>query len=56
MLQLDERYREIIILRHYCELSAAEIAERMGFESTGAVRLVCHRALARLRQVVEIRD
>ena len=53
LLQLNERYREIIVLRHYCELSAAEIAERMGFESAGAVRLACHRAIAKLRETVQ---
>jgi len=44
---LPEEYREVITLAHVVGLSRAEIAEQMG-KSEGAVRVLLHRALARV--------
>lgn len=45
---LPERQREVIALRHYAELSEAEIAEALGI-SRGAVKSHASRAAAALR-------
>jgi len=45
--ELPEEYREVITLAHVVGLSRAEIAEQMG-KSEGAVRVLLHRALARV--------
>lgn len=45
--ELPEDYREVITLAHVLGLSRAEIAEQMG-KSEGAVRVLLHRALARM--------
>ena len=44
---LPEEYREVITLQRIAGLGHAEIAEHMG-RSEGAVRMLLHRALARL--------
>ncbi len=44
---LPEEYREVITLAHVVGLSRAQIAEQMG-KSEGAVRVLLHRALARV--------
>jgi RNA polymerase sigma-70 factor, ECF subfamily len=46
---LPERHREIVVLRVIMGLSAEETAEAVG-STPGAVRVVQHRALARLRR------
>lgn len=45
--QLTEDQREVILLAHVTGLSRAEIGEQMG-KSEGSVRVLLHRALARL--------
>lgn len=50
--QLSEEHREVITLAHLSELSRAEIAERMQ-KSEGAVRVLLHRALARLSGLLQ---
>lgn len=45
--ELSEEHREVITLAHVVGLSRAEIAEQMG-KSEGAVRVLLHRALARV--------
>lgn len=50
--QLSEEHREVITLAHLTGLSRAEIAERMG-RSEGAVRVLLHRALARLSGLLQ---
>jgi RNA polymerase sigma-70 factor (ECF subfamily) len=48
---LPEEYREVITLAHVVGLSRAEIAEQMG-KSEGAVRVLLHRALAKVSEVL----
>ena len=52
MEQLAERDREILVMRHLEEMSAAEIAAILGI-SDGAVRVRLLRALARLRNLLD---
>lgn len=52
VLQLPQRQREIIILRHYEDLSLQEIAEAQGC-ALGTVKSSLHRAIASLRQILE---
>jgi len=49
---LTEEQREIVTLAHIAGLSRREIAERMG-KSENAVRIVLHRALARVAEIVK---
>jgi RNA polymerase sigma-70 factor (ECF subfamily) len=49
---LDERDRELIALRFGADLTARQIAEVVGAR-TNAIEVALHRALGRLRQVVE---
>ena len=50
--QLDERDRELIALRYGSDLSARQIAEVLELR-TNAVEVALHRALARLRELLE---
>lgn len=50
--QLSDEQREVITLAHVAGLSRLEIAEQMG-RSEGAVRVLLHRSLARLAEVLE---
>lgn len=52
LLDLKDEYREIIILRFTEELSISEIAEILG-KSNGNVRILVHRALKALRELVK---
>ncbi|HEX5054110.1 MAG TPA: sigma-70 family RNA polymerase sigma factor [Planctomycetota bacterium] len=49
LLELPERYREIIIHRYYCQMEYAEIAPLTGLANADAVRAVYSRALRELR-------
>lgn len=49
---LTEEQREVVTLVHVVGLSRAEIAERLG-KREGAVRMILHRALARLSGLLE---
>jgi RNA polymerase sigma-70 factor (ECF subfamily) len=49
---LDEREREVVVLRYALELSGAEVAEVMGL-STANVHQIASRALRRLRQLAK---
>lgn len=51
---LSEKARDIVILRVFEGLSAEEVAELVG-STPGAVRVAQHRALAKLRKLVEQR-
>ena len=51
--RLPEQDREIVLLRHFSELSFREIAEMLGVP-LGTARARGHRALARLRQEMEL--
>lgn len=53
--ELGDKAREIIILRVFVGLSAEETAEAVG-STPGAVRVAQHRALAKLRHVLEEQD
>lgn len=53
--KLPDDYREVIVLARVVGLSRAEIGERMG-KSEGAIRVLLHRALARLAQLLEPED
>jgi len=50
--ELNEEQREVITLAHVAGLSRLEIAEQMG-RSEGAVRVLLHRSLARLAEVLD---
>jgi RNA polymerase sigma-70 factor, ECF subfamily len=50
--QLTAEQQQVILLRFYEELPHQEIAQRMG-RSSGAIRAIQFRALARLRRVLE---
>lgn len=52
VLKLPQRQREIIILRHYEDLSLQEIADAQGC-ALGTVKSSLHRAIASLRQILE---
>jgi RNA polymerase sigma-70 factor (ECF subfamily) len=52
MNQLEKRDREILVMRHLEEMSAAEIAAILGI-SEGAVRVRLLRALTRLRNLLD---
>ena len=52
VLQLPPRQREIIMLRHYEDLSLQEIAQAQGC-ALGTVKSSLHRAIASLKQILE---
>lgn len=49
LLSLEDHHREVIILRHLCEMTSREIADALGFESAATVRKVLSRAMGKLR-------
>jgi RNA polymerase sigma-70 factor (ECF subfamily) len=49
---LPEGYREIVLLRHYGELSCAEVSQRLG-KPLGTVTKMLSRAYAMLREVLQ---
>jgi RNA polymerase sigma-70 factor (ECF subfamily) len=53
--ELPEHHREILVLRVALGLSATETAHAVG-STSGAVRVTQHRALAKLRELVERRS
>jgi RNA polymerase sigma factor (sigma-70 family) len=53
LLQLTERDRLILILRYYLDLSFEDVAATLKV-SPGAARVRAHRALARLRPIIDI--
>lgn len=53
LAQLPQREQEVIVLRRYLELDAAQIAEALALPSPGAARAVLSRAQARLAQVLD---
>jgi RNA polymerase sigma-70 factor, ECF subfamily len=55
MLRLDERSRELLSLRYGADLKAKQIAELLEME-TNAVEVALHRALGRLRAILESPD
>lgn len=50
--RLDERERELVALRYGADLTARQIGELLGLR-TNAVEVALHRALARLRAMLE---
>ena len=52
LMELREDYRTVLVLRFLSELSPEETARAMG-KSSGAVRVLQHRALAALRGIME---
>jgi RNA polymerase sigma factor (sigma-70 family) len=50
--QLDERDRELIALRYGADLNARQIGELLGLR-TNAVEVALHRALGKLRRLIE---
>lgn len=52
LLAMSKHHREVIILRHLCEMEPKEVAEAMGFEKVGAARQACHRALRKLKEAL----
>jgi RNA polymerase sigma-70 factor (ECF subfamily) len=55
LAQLSDRDRELVALRYGAELTAAQIAEVMDMQ-TNAVEVALHRALRRLRQLLEAQE
>ncbi len=51
LLQLSERQREVLVLRHYLDWSEAQIADALGI-SPGSVKAHAHRGSAALRQLL----
>jgi len=49
---LPDRQRAVLVLRYYADLSEVEIAELLGCRP-GTVKSLAHRALARLRTLIE---
>lgn len=49
--QLKDEYREVIVLRYIEEMSVGETAKILG-KSKGAVRVLLHRALKALREIM----
>ena len=49
LLQLSDRQREVLVLRHYLDWSEAQIADALGI-SRGAVKAHAHRGSAALRE------
>jgi RNA polymerase sigma factor (sigma-70 family) len=49
---LAPKQRQVVMLRHYGQLSTEETARALGM-STGTVKSTLHRALARLRHELE---
>lgn len=50
--QMKDEYREVIVLKFFDELSISEIASVLG-KSNGSVRVLAHRALNTLKELVE---
>lgn len=50
--RLPDDYKEVLILRFFSDLSVAETAEFMN-RSSGAIRILQHRALNALRSIIE---
>lgn len=55
LAQLGDRDRELIALRYGAELTASQIAQVMGSQ-TNAIEVALHRALARLRRILDAED
>jgi len=53
LLSMDERYREVIIQRKLCRMTDAEIARELGFREESAVRVISHRALRKLEEILK---
>lgn len=51
--ELTSRQREAVILRFFLDLSADQAAHLMG-TSSGAIRALTHRAVERLREVIDL--
>ncbi len=52
LLRLPLRQRSAVVLRYFCDLSDADIAELLSCRPT-TVRTLVHRGLAKLREVME---
>ncbi|MBX4201181.1 sigma-70 family RNA polymerase sigma factor, partial [Candidatus Parcubacteria bacterium] len=50
--ELDEKYREVIVMRYINELSPPEIAQALGI-STNAASVKLNYAIKKLRQIIE---
>jgi RNA polymerase sigma-70 factor (ECF subfamily) len=55
LAQLSERDQELIALRYGAELTAPQIAQVMDAQ-TNAIEVALHRALARLRRILEAEE
>ena len=51
LLQLSDRQREVLVLRHYLDWSEAQIADALGI-SPGSVKAHAHRGSAALRELL----
>ena len=54
LLDMPEHNREVIILRHLCEMSYAEIAKSMQLGSEQTARKAVSRALRKLKEALEL--
>jgi RNA polymerase sigma-70 factor (ECF subfamily) len=53
LLRLPDRYREMIVLRAFCGMSHAEIAEAIGAASEGTARQLYFRAVQKLKELLD---
>lgn len=53
--ELTDRQREAVVLRYFLDLDMYETAELLG-TTPGAVRATCHRALASLRELLDVAE
>ncbi len=53
LLELPERYRELVVLRSFCEMTFAEVAETLGFEREATARQAYSRAVGKLREMLD---
>jgi RNA polymerase sigma-70 factor (ECF subfamily) len=52
LLKLPERYRESIVLRSFCGMSFAEVAEKLGVEKEATARQIYFRAIQKLKEML----
>jgi RNA polymerase sigma-70 factor (ECF subfamily) len=50
--KLKEEYREVVVLRYVEDLSITEIAKILD-KSVGNIRIICHRAIAELKNITK---
>jgi RNA polymerase sigma-70 factor (ECF subfamily) len=52
LLELPERYREVIVLRSLCGMSFADVARQIGSEKEATARQIYFRAVQKLKEIL----